>query len=60
MAVDPNVKYDTAIAVNWLRRCSDSTDSCKYCPFGDETEDCLKHLHTTAADLLEKLAGLRK
>lgn len=66
MAIDPNDKYNAAIVVNWLRRCSDSEDNCGYCPFGngefgDSTEEgCLRKLHTTAADLLKKLAGLRK
>ena len=66
MAIDPNDKYNAALAVNWLRKCSDGQDHCNPCPFGngeigDSTEtDCIRKLHTTAADLLEKLAGLRK
>ena len=66
MAIDPNDKYNITIVVNWLRKCSDGQDYCSYCPFGngengDSTEaDCLRKLNTTAADLLEKLAGLRK
>lgn len=66
MAIDPNDKYNAAIVVNWLRKCSDGLDHCNYCPFGngemgDNAEsDCLRKIHTTAADLLEKLAGLRK
>lgn len=60
MAISPDDKYKAAIAVNWLRRCSDGADNCAYCPFGDGIEDCTRDLHTTAADLLEKLAGLRK
>lgn len=60
MATNPDDKYKAAITVNWLRRCSDGGDHCAHCPFSDEAEDCLRHLHTTAADLLEKLAELRK
>ena len=60
MAIDHNDKYNAAIVVNWLRRCSDSEDNCGYCPFGNNSEDCCRELHTTAADLLEKLAELRK
>lgn len=66
MAIDPNDKYNAAITVNWLRKCSDGQDHCNHCYFGngeigDSTETyCIRKLHTTAADLLEKLAGLRK
>lgn len=66
MAIDPNDKYNVAIVVNWLRKCSDGQDNCSRCPFGNEEigdnaeADCLRKLNTTAADLLEKLAGLRK
>lgn len=60
MAIDPNDKYNAAITVNWLRKCSSGQEHCQYCPFAEDTEDCLTKLNTAAADLLEKLAGLRK
>lgn len=60
MAIDPNDKYNAAIAVSWLRKCTGNQDLCNYCPFAKDTDDCLTNLNTTAADLLEKLAGLRK
>ena len=65
MAIDPNDKYKAAIVINWLRKCTDGQDHCRYCHFGndeggDSTDDyCVRKLNTAAADLLEKLAGLR-
>lgn len=63
MAIDPNDKYQAAIVVSWLRKCLDDptvADHCHKCPFDDGIHNCIDYLHTTAADLLEKLAGLRK
>lgn len=60
MFISQEDKYKAAITVNWLRKCSSGQDHCHYCPFAENTEDCMKNLNTTAADLLEKLAGLRK
>lgn len=63
MPATPNDKYDAAIVVRWLRQCSEDplvADRCHSCPFDDGVHNCMDYLHTTAADLLEKIAGLRK
>lgn len=63
MKVDNNTKYDAAITVNWLRKCSETTGtlrSCDGCPFDDGIANCMDRLHAKAADLLEQLAGLTK
>ena len=62
MAVDQETKYQAAIVVNWLRLCSEDdkvTNACHKCPFDDGIHNCMDYLHSTAADLLVKLAGLR-
>ncbi len=62
VAVDQNTKYEAAIVVNWLRRCTeDNTKACNChkCPFDDGVHNCIDYLHSTAADLLKKLAGLK-
>ncbi len=63
MAGDINDKYNAAIVVDWLRKCSENplkAGNCNKCPFDDGEHNCMDYLHTTAADLLEKFAGLRK
>ena len=60
MAINPDDKYKAKVVTDWLRKCTGNQDLCNYCPFAKDSEDCLTNLHTTAADLLEKLAGLRK
>lgn len=66
MTINSDDKYKVAIVARWLRKCTDGQDNCDYCPFGDgdlgdNTESyCVRKLNTTAADLLEKLAGLRQ
>lgn len=62
MEVSQNDKYQEAIVVNWLRRCTEDTsvkDRCGSCPFDDGIHNCMDHLHSTAADLLVKLTGIQ-
>lgn len=60
MAINPKDKHEAEVVSKWLRRCFDNQDVCKYCPFNNVEEDCMTKLSTTAADLLEKLVGLRQ
>lgn len=56
-------KHQAAIIIRALRGCLDDVkvvDYCHKCPFDDGIHNCIDYLHITAADLLEKLAGLRK
>ena len=63
MPITPDDKYKATIVVKYLRCCLEDPavpDRCKSCPFDDGVHNCIDYLHTTAADLLEKLAGLRR
>ena len=52
----------------WLRRCvedSKEPDRCYACPYGqfaslDGERNCIDELHTAAAELIERLCGIRR
>ena len=56
------LKYDAAVAANWLRKCNETGDTaneCRDCPFADSTTMfCVDALHFKAAEILEDLAAV--
>ena len=57
------LKYEAAVTADWLRKCVEDdkvADYCHKCPFDNGSNNCMDYLHTTAADLLSKLAALAK
>ena len=57
------LKYEAAITADWLRKCVEDdkvADYCRKCPFDNGSNNCMDYLHTTAADLLGKLAARAK
>ena len=59
---------DPATVARWLRRCVEDTteaDRCYHCPFGlnaapDGEWNCMDELHLAAAELIERLCGIRR
>lgn len=57
------LKYEAAVTADWLRKCVEDdkvADYCHKCPFDNGINNCMDYLHTTAADLLCKLAAVAK